>query len=732
MRLFVIYTIRFYRYDYTKNNNLITQYDPRQGGTTMIRRSLFVKNKIAIGLAAASLALTTASSQAVTFDAGGFDITFDSTFSYGQSIRVEDRDFSLIGKSNNPAFDWTGYNPALNTIYSSQDVWAQSGSYSNNGDAGNLNFDSGDSFSKLLKGTHDLSINKDNYGLFTRFMYFYDFALMDGDFAYANPTSGQSVDPCDDEDTKEQSCADIRLLDAFVWADFDLNDGKNPLSVRLGQQVVNWGESTLISHGINVNPVDIDRLKAPGAELKEAFIPVGMLWASLGITDNITLEGFYQYQWHETRLPAAGTYFSTNDFAAENGYHQNVQLGFTSNPDIDVAFLTESLNNLTATYAQVAAAQGINPTSPEGQALLANMYLAHPTKVALKGKGSNGKTEPDDGGQYGLRLGIFLPEWNDTEIALYHVNYHSRRPLISGRVSNFSQAAIAQDLAMLSTTEITDDNVADLVAFSKAENEYPEDIKLYGVSFNTTIGETAFAGEFAFRQDEPLQIDDVELLYTAMPEQLAVAGIRPDFAGISQMSIGDAISSVGPGEVAKGYIERDTSQIQFTATHLFGPSLGADSWAVVGEVGAVKIHDMPDYDEMRLNVSGTGRSGVITGPGTTDYSTLHLGLSNGPEEKSFATGSSWGYRLIAKGDYFNLYNGINFSPRFVFSHDVNGNTPDPMFLFIEDRKSLGATMNFNYQNAWSLDVSYNSFWGGGGVNTSSDRDYVSFNLKYSI
>ncbi|MEM5533225.1 DUF1302 domain-containing protein [Pseudoalteromonas arctica] len=699
----------------------------------MIRRSLFVKNRIAIGLAAASLGLSAASTQAVTFEAGGFDITFDSTFSYGQSVRVEDRDFNLIGKSNNPAFDWTGYSPALsNTIYSSQDVWAQPGSYSNNGDAGNLNFDSGDSFSKLLKGTHDLSINKDNYGLFTRFMYFYDFALMDGNHAYSNPTSGQGVDPCDDKDTKAQSCADIRLLDAFVWADFDLNDGNNPLSVRLGQQVVNWGESTLISHGINVNPVDIDRLKAPGAELKEAFIPIGMLWASLGITENITLEGFYQYQWQETRLPAAGTYFSTNDFAAENGYQQNVQLGFTSNPDIDVAFLTDSLNNLTSDFALAAAAQGIDPSSAEGSALLAQMYLAYPTKVALKGKGDNGKTEPEDGGQYGLRLGVFLPEFNDTEIALYHVNYHSRRPLISGRVSNFSQAAIAQDLAMIMTTEITSDNVADLTAFSKAENDYPEDIKLYGLSFNTTIGETAFAGEFAFRQDEPLQIDDVELLYTAMPEQLALAGLRPDFAGISQMSFGDDISSVGAGEVAQGYIERDTSQIQFTATHLFGPSLGADSWAVVGEVGAVKIHNMPEYDEMRLNVSGTGRSGTITGPGTTDYSTLQLGLSNGAEEKSFATASSWGYRLIAKGDYFNLYKGINFSPRFVFSHDVNGNTPDPMFLFIEDRKSLGATMNFNYQNAWSLDVSYNSFWGGGDINTFSDRDYVSFNLKYSI
>ncbi len=711
---------------------MITQNDPRQGGTTMIRRSLFVRNKIALSIAAASLGLSAASTQAVTFEAGGFDITFDSTFSYGQSVRVENRNFDLIGKSNNPAFNWTGYNPAINTVYSSQDVWAQPGSYSNNGDAGGLNFDSGDSFSKLLKGTHDLSISKDNYGLFTRFMYFYDFALMDSDHAYVNPTSGQGVDPCDDKDTKEQSCADIRLLDAYVWANFDFNDGNNPLSIRIGQQVVNWGESTLISHGININPVDIARLKAPGAELKEAFIPVGMLWASLGITENITLEGFYQYQWHETRLPAAGTYFSTNDFAAENGYQQNVQLGFTSNPDIDLAFLTSSLNNLTTNFAQVAAARGIDPSSSEGQELLSNMYLAHPTKVALKGKGDEGKSEPNDDGQYGLRLGMFLPDFYDTEIALYHVNYHSSRPLISGRVSNFTQVSIAQDLAMLSTTEITPDNISDLRAFSKATNEYPEDIKLYGLSFNTSLGETAFAGEFTFREDEPLQIDDVELLYAAMPEQLAVAGLRPEFAGISQLSIGDAISAVGPGELAKGYIERNTSQLQFTATHLFGPSLGADSWAVVGEIGGVRVNNMPSYDETRLNISGTGRSGRISGPNASDYSTLQMGLSNGAEQKSFATASSWGYRLIAKGDYYNIYNGINFSPRFVFSHDVNGSTPDPMFLFLEDRKSLGATMSFNYQNAWSLDVSYNSFWGGGDINTFSDRDYVSFNLKYSI
>ncbi|MEI8619095.1 DUF1302 family protein [Pseudoalteromonas sp. B193] len=129
----------------------------RDRGNQNDKKIAFVRNRIAIGIAAASLGLSAASTQAVTFEAGGFDITFDSTFSYGQSVRVEDRDFSLIGKSNNPAFDWTVTTPALKQHYLLiSRVWAQPGSYSNNGDAGNLNFDSGDSFSKLLKGTHDL------------------------------------------------------------------------------------------------------------------------------------------------------------------------------------------------------------------------------------------------------------------------------------------------------------------------------------------------------------------------------------------------------------------------------------------------------------------------------------------------------------------------------------------------------------------------------------------------
>ncbi|TMP74177.1 DUF1302 domain-containing protein, partial [Pseudoalteromonas ruthenica] len=74
----------------------------------MIKRSLFVKNKIMLGLSAAALTLGSSPLLAANFEVGDFEITFDSTFSYGQSIRVEDRDFQYIGKSNHPRFDWDG------------------------------------------------------------------------------------------------------------------------------------------------------------------------------------------------------------------------------------------------------------------------------------------------------------------------------------------------------------------------------------------------------------------------------------------------------------------------------------------------------------------------------------------------------------------------------------------------------------------------------------------------
>ncbi len=673
--------------------------------------------------------------QAANFQLGDFDVSFDSTFTVGSSWRVENRNWDAnVGKSNNlnNGFNYSNYHPALNATPISADVWKGEGGYSTNGDNGNLNYDAGEAFSKILKGSHELDIKYDNVGLFVRGMYYYDFAMMDDDRAWTNPTSNQVNDPCRDETAKEYSCTDIRLLDAFIYGDFDLGD--MPLSVRIGQQVISWGESTLISHGISeLNPVDIARLKAPGSELKEAFIPFGAVWASLGLTENINVEMFYQYSWEKTRLPSPGSYFSTNDFAGAGGQYNNVQLGFAGNPDIDLDFLLNGLNEIGAAYSasglDCTAIDGLPSNDPrsEGCLNLNKMQLAYGTKVTLRPSGDKAVIEPEDGGQYGLRLSWYIPELNDTELSFYHMNYHSRRPLFSGITADFTEAALTRDLETLKNTTQTEINFSDLEGFSKVLLSYPEDIKLYAVSFNTVVGTTSVAGEISYRQDEPLQIDDVELLFAAMPQQLSNEGVHPglirtDLDGVSQMDV------FAPGEQAEGYILSDTVQAQMTLTHLFGPSLGASQMTGLLEIGGINISDMPDEDTLRLNGPGTARNGGIAGK-----EGLEVGIQNGVETNPFPTDFAWGYRLVGKLDYSNVFAGINLSPRVVFSHDVKGTTPDPLFLFVEKRKSVSLGLNFDYQSTWSADFTYNSFFDGvGTTNQLEDRDYVSFNIKYSI
>lgn len=684
----------------------------------------FSKKPLAVGIAAAlSMTLLGASlnsAQAARWNFGDVDVSFDSTFSVGSSWRAENRNWNdNVAKANNlnNGFDFSNYNAALNANPKNVTLWQGAGGYSSNGDNGNLNYDKGESFSQLIKGTHELDVHYDGMGVFVRGMYYYDFAMMDNDRSWTNPTSGQVNNPCDDSEAKKQVCTDIRLLDAYVYGSFDLGD--MPFSIRAGQQVISWGESTLIGHGISeINPVDIARLKAPGAELKEAFIPFGAVWGSLGVTDNFNIEAFYQYSWEKTILPPPGSYFSTNDFAGDGGNNNNVQLGFSGNPDIDVNTLMAGLNQIG----------GLLRTGAIDSATAGQMYLAYSTKVTLRSPGETAEWQPDDGGQYGLRFSWYLPELNETELSLYYVNYHSRRPVFAGQTANYSAATIGADLTYIAGNPITQDNLYDLDTFSQVKLQYPEDIKMYALSFNTTLGETAIAGEISYRQDEPLQIDDVELLFAAMPQQLYNAGLRDDLNNISQLNDPTTGQPFESGITADGFVLSDTVQAQMTVTHLFGPMLGASQFAGVFEIGGININDMPDEDVLRLNGPGTARNGgVAAAPG------LELGLQDGVETNPFPTDFAWGYRVIAKLDYSNVFSGINMSPRVVFSHDVKGITPDPLFLFIEDRKSVALGLTLDYQSTWKAEVNYNSFFDGvGTTNQIEDRDYVSLSISYSI
>lgn len=707
---------------------------------------IFKKSRLAIGLAAATA--LSAPAHSANWEVGGFNVTFDSTFSLGTSIRVEDRDFSKIGNNNQPNLDWGGYSFFSDRVYQATDIFLINdgvGSYSANGDNGNLNFDSGSAFSTVVKGSHELDINKEedwgSWGFFGRGFYYYDFELMDGQTPWQNPLSSQLSDSdgrsniCDDPDARDNACSDLRMLDFFVYADFYAGD--MPVTVRLGDQVISWGESTFIQHGINtINPVNVSAARAPGAELKEVFIPVGTLYASIGLTDSFSIDAYIQYEYERSILPVSGTYFGTNDFAGDGGHRNNIQLGFTGNPDVDQEFLLNSLNQLGA----LAAADPTNPA-------LGSALLAHSTRVAIREEGDRFYKDASDSGQFGIRASYFAEWLNDTEFAFHYINYHSKRPLLAGISANYTNAAIGADLGLLGGIvggggELTAATITDLQTFAKAEATFPEDLKLYGMSFNTNIGETSFAGEISYRPDEPLQIDDVTLLYAAFPEQLAAEGVdasilRADLAGISQYDqlLGRAPL---PGERINGTIELDTTQLQLTATHLFGPVGFIDNFVMLGEVGYIKISDMPDPSVLALEAPGTSRSVPLVPLQNPDGSItgregLHLGLSNGPETGAqFATDDAWGYRLLAVADFNNIYSGINLRVRTTFAHDVDGTTPNPLFLFTEDRKSGSVGFTFDYLSKATATLSYNAFWGGGQANSLSDRDFVSLVFNYSI
>jgi hypothetical protein len=111
-----------------------------------------------------------------------------------------------------------------------------------------------------------------NFGALVRGYYFYDNAL-ENNYRGRTPLSPQA---------KDRVAKGGEFLDAYGLVKFEA--AGMPVDLRFGRQVLSLGESTFIPNGINiVNPVDLSKLRVPGAELKEALLPVDMVKASIGV-----------------------------------------------------------------------------------------------------------------------------------------------------------------------------------------------------------------------------------------------------------------------------------------------------------------------------------------------------------------------------------------------------------------------------------------------------------------
>jgi hypothetical protein len=589
------------------------------GTSRATRRRL--AGSVAVAALAALLSATPA--RALSAEKGKLFVSWDTTFSYGANWRVEERDEEIVGLAN-------GGN-----------------AFSVNADDGNLNFAKGTLSSSVLKLTTELDANyADRFGVFVRAFAFTDMVIEDSDLE-RTPLS---------EEARDRVGTRAEFRDTFAWAKFDL--GRVPVEIRAGEQVINWGESTFIQGGINaINPVDVSALRVPGAELREALLPVGAVLVSVRPHPNFGISGYWQYDWEETFIDPPGSYFSTTDIAGAGA--TRVMLGFGAVPD----------------------------TVPIG-------FVPNPPVGVVVPRGDDVRADKD--GQWGAAIRWFVPALGGTEFGAFYLQYDSRLPVISAR-----------------TGTIAGVGGGNYAASARYYLEYPEDIALYGLSWNAQLGRSglAFQGEVSQRKDVPLQGDDVELLYAALTP------ISP--------TLPNQYGAFGFNQVIPGYIRLDTTQFQMTLTKIFPQVLWADSFTLVWEGAAQKVHDLPEKETFRLEGPGTFTSG----------NPIHqlAGLQPGTEPlEAFPDDFSWGYVLAGRFEYNQAIGSMNLIPRFSFSHDVSGVSPGPGGNFIEDRMGLTVGLGATYLINWEFDLSYTTFMGAGRYNLLNDRDFVAAVAKYSF
>ncbi len=582
------------------------------------------------------LTLNVVPGQAFTvFENGQVTAVLDSTVTYGLMSRVSGRDSDQISIANGGK------------------------AVTPNHDDGNLNYDTG-IVSNQLRIVSELDVAADNFGLFLRGTAFYDYETMQG--SRERTELGGNAE--------NQQGQDAEILDAYIWGNTEI--GSVPLQIRVGDQVINWGESTFILGGVGlntINPVNVSKLRSPGASLKEAVVPEGMVFVSVGLTENLSVEGVYVYDWEETQFDESGTYYSGLDFAGEDGYKVILAAGA---PDNGLASVADTMFSV--------------PRAKDDT--------------------------PDSQGQFGILFRYFVPQLNDTEFSLSYMRYHSKTP--TWNLKTGSQSAIGDFVGT-----VTADPSALFPALSTYLGQtsyrmaFGEDIDTFSLGFNTEVGGFALQGEVTYRKDVPLQIDDLEIIF-------ALAGsVMPGVDVANQVG-----SYLGQADTwIDGFIFRDTIQTQFTVTKLLGAILGAEGSVVLGEFAWQHIYDMPDKDKLRLETYGPWGSGnKILNPG---FNLPYEGDGDYPDADSF------GYVLFGRLDYNNVIGPIGFSPHLAWSHDFAGISPNGG-PFIEGRKAITFGVEARYLNNLTADLSYTNYFGAGKLNQINDRDYVALNVQYSF
>lgn len=592
--------------------------EPTQGAFTVMHGT-------AMRLSVATLLGLSASAYGYDFDTGIGDLhgSWVSNLTGGAGIRVKNPSCSLTGDPNS-----YGCGAAANV-----GQWGF-------GDNGDLNYRKGQPFSTYVSATSELLLTMPNegYKFMIRGTGMYDFLAGD---TSRTPLSS---------DARAQVVYNAQLLD--LWAEKDFSINSQPAHVRVGNQVINWGESYFASGGINAtNSVDIQKLLIPGTQLKQALLPAPMISFAAGLPAGLSTEAYYQFGWNGNRYPPVGSYWSVaNNFGrgavAATGSTVNANLG-----GVDAGTIAGSNSGNSTTLAAINSGliSGQYAGSPYNS-------IGIPASTALPSY-----TTP----QFGVKLG-YKPHNADVNFGFYYENYVDKAPVLSTLANGTNQ-------------------------FTYLKNR-----QLFGASANFSIGDWAIGTELSYRPKDAVALSGC--FGAGGPLDLNTNGV----SGVNcqqwvdrkkfQYDLNGQLNLTQSAYPFLKLLHADLAVLTAELTWIYYPGLSASG--VTRSVNGTTVTQVPaaGYSTWLNNNSGLGYP-IIAAQGTAS-----------------SVGATVDFNWTYDG---TVIPGWQVTPGVTFSDALYGYTPTFTANYLQGAKSVNVYVLFNQNPAvWQAGINFTAFFGG--------------------
>jgi hypothetical protein len=248
--------------------------------------------------------------------------------------------------------------------------------------------------------------------------------------------------------------------------------------------------------------------------------------------------------------------------------------------------------------------------------------------------------------------------------------------------------------------------------------EFPEDIDLWGLSFNTALFGISLAGEISFRRNEPVPIT------SALPD-LAYWNLRPVWAG----------GPGGSGGVEQGFVREERIIAILNGVYVVGPGtpvlgralrfIWAQDMNVLAELGVQHFPGLSDTCEPTPPTELAPWS-------PEQRADMNCIAYAKPLTIDEVDKTQLSYTIRVDASYDRVFGtAVTLRPVVSFRHDAYGVAPGNGSLWTQGVKQVGASLVADYQQRWQGTLSYSNTFGADRANPNTDRDFLSFSISYT-